>query len=69
MLDNFTINDLADAVKIINGSFETEASGGIQLSNVRKYAETGVDFVSVGALTHNFRSLDMNLKMVQKSVL
>jgi nicotinate-nucleotide pyrophosphorylase (carboxylating) len=68
MLDNFTIEDLADAVEIIDGRFETEASGGIQLSNVRKYAETGVDFVSVGALTHNFRSLDMNLKVVPKSI-
>lgn len=68
MLDNFTIEDLADAVAIIDGRFETEASGGIQLSNIRKYAETGVDFVSVGALTHNFRSLDMNLKVVPKSI-
>lgn len=68
MLDNFTIEDLADAVAIIDGRFETEASGGIQLSNIRKYAETGVDFVSVGALTHNFRSLDMNLKVVLKSI-
>jgi nicotinate-nucleotide pyrophosphorylase (carboxylating) len=64
MLDNFGLNDLADAVAIIAGRFETEASGGISLSNVRKYAETGVDFVSVGALTHNFKSLDMNLKVV-----
>ncbi len=64
MLDNFTLEDLADAVEIINGHFETEASGGIQLSNIRNYAETGVDFISVGALTHNFRSLDMNLKVV-----
>jgi len=68
MLDNFTVEDLADAVAIIDGRFETEASGGIQLSNIRKYAETGVDFVSVGALTHNFRSLDMNLKVVPKSI-
>jgi nicotinate-nucleotide pyrophosphorylase (carboxylating) len=69
MLDNFTIEDLADAVTIINGRFETEASGGIQLNNIREYAETGVDFVSVGALTHNFRSLDMNLKVEPKSIL
>ncbi len=68
MLDNFTIKDLADAVAIIDGHFETEASGGIRLSNIRKYAETGVDFVSVGALTHNFRSLDMNLKVVPESI-
>jgi len=64
MLDNFTTGDLADAVAVINGRFETEASGGIGLSNIRKYAETGVDFISVGALTHRFRSLDMNLKVV-----
>lgn len=68
MLDNFTPEDLADAVAIIDGRFETEASGGIKQSNVRKYAETGVDYVSVGALTHNFRSLDMNLKVVHKSI-
>jgi nicotinate-nucleotide pyrophosphorylase (carboxylating) len=67
MLDNFSISDLADAVTILDGRFETEASGGITLSNIRKYAETGVDFVSVGALTHNFRSLDMSLKVVPKS--
>jgi len=69
MLDNFTIEDLAAAVTIINGHFETEASGGIRLSNIRKYAETGVDFVSVGALTHNFKSLDMNLKVVPNHIL
>jgi nicotinate-nucleotide pyrophosphorylase (carboxylating) len=68
MLDNFTIEDLADAVKRIKGRFETEASGGIQLNNILEYAETGVDFVSVGALTHNFRSLDMNLKVEPKSM-
>jgi nicotinate-nucleotide pyrophosphorylase (carboxylating) len=64
MLDNFTTSDLADAVEIVAGRFETEASGGIGAGNIRKYAETGVDFVSVGALTHNFRSLDMNLKVL-----
>jgi len=66
MLDNFTITDLNDAILIINGRFETEASGGINLKNIREYAETGVDFVSVGALTHDFKSLDMNLKVVRK---
>jgi nicotinate-nucleotide pyrophosphorylase (carboxylating) len=69
MLDNFTIPDLADAVEIIAGRFETEASGGIGAGNIREYAETGVDFVSVGALTHNFRSLDMNLKVLSKNPL
>jgi len=69
MLDNFPVDELADAVKIINGRFETEASGGINLSTVRQFAETGVDFISVGALTHNFRSLDMSLKVIRKSFL
>ena len=69
MLDNFSVKDLAAAVLMIDGRFETEASGGIQLSNIRKYAETGVDFISVGALTHQFKSLDMNLKIVPKSTL
>ncbi|MCX6248408.1 MAG: carboxylating nicotinate-nucleotide diphosphorylase [Bacteroidetes bacterium] len=68
MLDNFSLRDLADAVAIIDGNFETEASGGINMANVREYGETGVDFVSVGALTHNFRSLDMNMKVVLKSI-
>ena len=69
MLDNFPVDELADAVKIIGGRFETEASGGINLATVRKFAETGVDYVSVGALTHNFRSLDMSLKVIRKSFL
>ena len=64
MLDNFTPADLQDAVHIINGEFETEASGGINVTNVRQYAETGVDFISIGSVTHNFRSLDMSLKAV-----
>jgi len=68
LLDNFTLQDLADAVVIIDGAFETEASGGIIISNMRKYAETGVDFLSVGALTHNFKSLDMNMKVVPKPI-
>jgi nicotinate-nucleotide pyrophosphorylase (carboxylating) len=64
MLDNFTPADLAKAVKIIGKRFETEASGGINLNNIREYAETGVDFISVGALTHQIKSLDMSLKSV-----
>jgi len=64
MLDNFTVTDLARAVKMIGGRFETEASGGINLDNIREYAETGVDFISVGALTHHIKSLDMSLKTV-----
>lgn len=64
MLDNFTVPDLARAVKMIDGRFETEASGGINFHNIREYAETGVDFISVGALTHHIQSLDMSLKTV-----
>lgn len=62
MLDNFTPADLLKAVKLIHGRFETEASGGITLDSIRAYAETGVDFISVGALTHHIKSLDLSLK-------
>jgi nicotinate-nucleotide pyrophosphorylase (carboxylating) len=62
MLDNFSIEDTRMAVKEISGRFETESSGGIDLSTIRSYAECGVDFISVGALTHHIRSLDMSLK-------
>ncbi|HEX5003423.1 MAG TPA: carboxylating nicotinate-nucleotide diphosphorylase [Bacteroidia bacterium] len=62
MLDNFALPDLRAAVQLINRAYETEASGGITLETVRAYAETGVDFVSVGALTHSVKSLDLSLK-------
>lgn len=62
MLDNYSIADLKNAVKMVNHRFETEASGGITLANIRSYAETGVDFISVGALTHSVKSLDLSLK-------
>ncbi len=62
MLDNFDTDTLREAVRSIGGKFETEASGGITLGTVRSYAECGVDFVSVGALTHSAVSLDMSLK-------
>jgi nicotinate-nucleotide pyrophosphorylase (carboxylating) len=62
MLDNFSVADLREAVKINGGRFETEASGGITLDNLRSYGETGVDFISMGALTHQVKSLDMSLK-------
>jgi len=68
MLDNFTPADIYEAIRIINGEFETEASGGINFSNVRQYAETGVDFISIGSITHNFRSLDMSLKALMPSI-
>ena len=64
MLDNFTPEDTRKAVEIINGKYETEASGGITMETVRAYAETGVDSISVGALTHRIRSLDLSLKAV-----
>ena len=62
MLDNFSSEKVKEAVDIINNKYETEASGGITLETIRSYAETGVDFISVGALTHSVRSLDLSLK-------
>jgi nicotinate-nucleotide pyrophosphorylase (carboxylating) len=62
LLDNFTPEKMKEAVALINGRVETEASGGITLDNLREYAETGVDYISVGALTHHIKSLDMSLK-------
>jgi nicotinate-nucleotide pyrophosphorylase (carboxylating) len=64
MLDNFSIKDTLSAVKTISGRFETESSGGITLKTIRSYAECGVDFISVGALTHHIKSLDMSLKAI-----
>lgn len=62
MLDNFNPANLRKAVDMIGKRFETEASGGITLDTIRSYAETGVDFISVGALTHHIKSLDLSLK-------
>jgi nicotinate-nucleotide pyrophosphorylase (carboxylating) len=64
MLDNFTPGQLSQALKIIKGQYETEASGGITLENITDYAQTGVDYVSVGALIHQAVSLDLSLKAV-----
>ena len=64
MLDNFEPKKIKEALKIINGAFETEASGGINLDNIIEYAETGVDYVSAGAVIHQARSLDLSLKAV-----
>jgi nicotinate-nucleotide pyrophosphorylase (carboxylating) len=64
MLDNFTVEDTRAAISLIDGRFETESSGGINLETIRSYAECGVDFISVGALTHKIRSLDMSLKVI-----
>ena len=62
MLDNFNIPDTRKAVEMINGLYETESSGGITFENIRSYAECGVDYISVGALTHQIKSLDLSLK-------
>lgn len=62
MLDNMLPSDIKQAIQMIGGRFETEASGGITEKNIAEIAETGVDFISVGALTHSYRSLDMSLK-------
>jgi nicotinate-nucleotide pyrophosphorylase (carboxylating) len=62
MLDNFSLEKTREALKLIDGRVETESSGAITLSNVRDYAECGVDYISVGALTHQIKSLDLSLK-------
>jgi nicotinate-nucleotide pyrophosphorylase (carboxylating) len=62
LLDNFSVADTREAVKIIAGRYETESSGNIGLENIREYAACGVDYISVGALTHQIRSLDLSLK-------
>lgn len=66
MLDNMTPADMREAVKLIGGRYQTEASGNINETTIREVAETGVDFISVGALTHSVRSLDLSLKAYQK---
>ena len=65
MLDNFTPTDTKKAVALIGGRYETESSGGITFDTLRTYAECGVDFISVGALTHSVKSLDMSFKAVK----
>lgn len=64
MLDNFKPEQITEAVALIKEDFETEASGGINLGNIEEYAKTGVDYVSVGALIHQAKSLDLSLKAV-----
>jgi nicotinate-nucleotide pyrophosphorylase (carboxylating) len=64
MLDNFTLPQIEEALQIINNKYETEASGGINLDNITSYAKTGVDYISIGALIHQARSLDLSLKAV-----
>ena len=65
MLDNFSPADTKKAVELIGGKYETESSGGITFDTLREYAECGVDFILVGALTHSVKSLDMSFKAVK----
>jgi len=62
MFDNFTPEQIKEALTIVNGQYETEASGGITFDTLREYAATGVDYISIGALTHHIKSLDLSLK-------
>ena len=62
MLDNFTPKEIEEAVALIDGKYETEASGGINLDNILDYARTGVDYVSIGAIIHHAVSMDLSLK-------
>jgi len=66
MLDNFELPILREAVETIDGRFETEASGNITINNVRRIAQTGVNYISTGALTHSYQSLDLSLKIIRK---
>jgi nicotinate-nucleotide pyrophosphorylase (carboxylating) len=63
MLDNFEIDEMEKAVKIIKGKCKVEASGGVTLDTIKSIAETGVDFISVGALTHSVKALDISLEI------
>lgn len=64
MLDNYTLESMREAVRIIAGAYEVEASGGVNLQTVRPIAETGVDFISVGALTHSPKAVDISLEYI-----
>jgi nicotinate-nucleotide pyrophosphorylase (carboxylating) len=64
LLDNFNFDNLRKAVSMVGNKYDTEASGGITVDNIRQYAECGVDYISVGALTHSVKSLDLSLKAV-----
>ena len=65
LIDNFTPDETREAVALIDGKFETESSGGITKENIMDYAQTGVDFISIGALTHQIKSLDLSLKAIK----
>ncbi len=64
MLDNYSLEDMHEAVRMVDGAYEVEASGGVNLQTVRQIAETGVDFISVGALTHSPKALDISLEYI-----
>ena len=63
MLDNFEIDEMKKAVQLINGKCKVEASGGVNLETIKEIAETGVDYISVGALTHSVKALDISLEI------
>ena len=63
MLDNFSLKDLREAVKLNAGAIDLEASGNIDLDNIRTIAETGVDFISIGALTKNIKAVDLSMRI------
>jgi len=65
MFDNMSVEDMVEAVKIVDGKYETEASGGITENTIKNIAQTGVNYISVGALTHSYKSLDLSLKAVK----
>ena len=64
LLDNMTINQIIESLGLINGKFKTEASGNITLNNLVEIAETGVDYVSIGAVTHSAKNIDLSLKAI-----
>jgi nicotinate-nucleotide pyrophosphorylase (carboxylating) len=66
MLDNFTPVQITEALELIGSAYETEASGGITLATIKDYAETGVDYISVGALTHSSKSIDLSMRAYNK---
>ena len=68
MLDNMALDEMKEAVRLIDGKYKIEASGGITEETIEAVAATGVDFISVGALTHSYKSLDMSLKAISKKV-
>ena len=62
LLDNFTLEELVKAVRLVDGRARLEASGGVTLENIRDIAETGVDFISIGALTKNLHAIDLSMR-------